>query len=69
VAGTGFDKPIYVRADGKAPYAVVAQVMAAISAAGFAKIGLITDTGGPTSGARETKVDAAIAPGLPPAPR
>ncbi|MBQ1542941.1 protein TolR [Caulobacter sp. CCUG 60055] len=69
VAGTGFDKPIYVRADGKAPYAVVAQVMAAISAAGFAKIGLITDTGGPTSGARETKVDAAIAPGLAPAPR
>ncbi|MEI7932439.1 MAG: ExbD/TolR family protein [Alphaproteobacteria bacterium] len=46
----GFDKPIYVRSDGKAAYAVVAQVMAALQTAGFTKIGLITDTGGPSSG-------------------
>ena len=51
LGGAGFDKPIYVRADGKAPYAVVAQVMAALSSSGFTKIGLITDTGGPSSGA------------------
>ena len=50
LAGQGFDKPIFVRADGKAPYAVVAQVMAALSSSGFTKINLITDTGGPTSG-------------------
>lgn len=43
-------KPIYVRADGKASYAVVAQVMAALSTSGFTSINLITDTGGPTSG-------------------
>jgi biopolymer transport protein TolR len=53
LGGAGFDKPIYVRADGKAPYAVVAQVMAALSSSGFSKIGLITDTGGPSSGAAQ----------------
>src|SRR6185312_7150025 len=44
------DKPVYVRADGRAPYAVVAQVMASLSQSGFTQIGLITDTGGPSSG-------------------
>ena len=50
LAGQGFDKPIFVRADGRAPYALVAQVMASLSSSGFAKINLITDTGGPSSG-------------------
>jgi biopolymer transport protein TolR len=50
MAGDGLDKPIYVRADGKAPYEKVAQVMAALSTSGFTKINLITDTGGPSSG-------------------
>lgn len=45
-------KPLYVRADGKAPYAIVAQVMAALQASGFGSLNLITDTGGPSSGAR-----------------
>ncbi|MGZ8369958.1 MAG: ExbD/TolR family protein, partial [Caulobacteraceae bacterium] len=31
----GLDKPVYVRADGKAPYEVVARVMAALSTSGF----------------------------------
>jgi biopolymer transport protein TolR len=61
LAGQGFDKPIFVRADGKAPYAVVAQVMAALSTSGFTKINLITDTGGPSSGAVQL-------PAQPPAP-
>ena len=39
-----------MRADGKANYATVAQVMAALSNAGFSKINLLTDTGGPSSG-------------------
>ncbi|HEY0650169.1 biopolymer transporter ExbD, partial [Phenylobacterium sp.] len=43
-------RPIYVRADGKASYAVVAQVMASLSTSGFTAINLITDTGGPSSG-------------------
>ncbi|MEO8113357.1 MAG: biopolymer transporter ExbD [Phenylobacterium sp.] len=51
MAGDGQSKPIYVRADGKAAYAVVAQVMAALSTSGFTAINLITDTGGPSSGA------------------
>jgi len=44
------NKPIYVRADGRAAYEVVAQVMAALSTSGFTSINLITDTGGPASG-------------------
>src|SRR5689334_599993 len=38
LAGEGFDKPIYVRADGGASYAVVAQVMASLSTSGFTSI-------------------------------
>jgi biopolymer transport protein TolR len=45
-------KPIYVRADGRASYAVVAQVMASLSTSGFSSINLITDTGGPSSGGK-----------------
>ena len=43
-------RPIYVRADGKASYEIVAQVMASLSTSGFTAINLITDTGGPSSG-------------------
>ena len=50
MAGPNTNKPIYVRADGKAAYAIVAQVMAALSTSGFSAINLITDTGGPSSG-------------------
>src|SRR6185312_7711523 len=50
MAGPNTTKPIYVRADGKAPYAIVAQVMASLSTSGFSAINLITDTGGPSSG-------------------
>jgi biopolymer transport protein TolR len=50
MASGGYDKPIYVRADGKASYETVARVMAALSTGGFSKINLITDTGGPSSG-------------------
>ena len=51
MAGANTSKPIYVRADGRAPYAMVAQVMASLSQSGFTTINLITDTGGPSSGA------------------
>ena len=50
MSDAGYDKPVYVRADGRAPYAVVAQVMASLSSSGFKSIGLLTDTGGPSSG-------------------
>ncbi|MDB5446281.1 MAG: biopolymer transport protein ExbD/TolR family [Phenylobacterium sp.] len=52
MAGAGAKRPIFVRADGRASYAVVAQVMAALATSGFSAINLITDTGGPSSGAR-----------------
>ena len=51
MAGPNTAKPLYVRADGKASYATVAQVMASLSTSGFTSINLITDTGGPSSGA------------------
>ena len=50
LAGADAKKPIFVRADGRASYAIVAQVMAALSTSGFSSINLITDTGGPSSG-------------------
>ena len=50
MAGSTASKPIYVRADGRAAYSIVAQVMAALSTSGFTSINLITDTGGPSSG-------------------
>jgi len=63
MAGQGMKRPIYVRADGRAPYAVVAQVMAALSSSGFSQINLITDTGGPSSGPKPTApADAAAQP-------
>lgn len=49
-AGQGTERPIYVRADGRAAYEIVAQVMASLSTSGFTKINLITETGGPSSG-------------------
>jgi len=54
MAGEAYAKPIYVRADGRSPYAMVAQVMASLSQSGFTTIDLITDTGGPSSGASGT---------------
>jgi biopolymer transport protein TolR len=50
MAGPDATRPIYVRADGRAAYAIVAQVMASLSTNGFTAINLITDTGGPPSG-------------------
>jgi biopolymer transport protein TolR len=44
------DNKIFLRADGKVPYEVVAQVMGALNAGGFSNIGLVTDTGGPSMG-------------------
>jgi biopolymer transport protein TolR len=48
-------RPIYVRADGRASYATVAQVMASLSTSGFTAINLIADTGGPSSGAGDDR--------------
>ncbi|HYC97351.1 biopolymer transporter ExbD [Brevundimonas sp.] len=42
-------KPVFVRADGRAPYQAVARVMARLSTSGFTKLNLITDTSGVSS--------------------
>ena len=38
---------VFLRADGKVPYAAVMEVMGALNAGGFSNIGLVTDIGGP----------------------
>ena len=62
LAGGQTTKPIYVRADGRASYAVVAQVMASLSTSGFTSINLITDTGGPSSGPKPIPADGFVPP-------
>jgi biopolymer transport protein TolR len=51
VAAERSDDQIYLRADGAIPYATVMQVMGALNAGGFSKIGLVTEQGGPDFGA------------------
>ena len=67
MAGPDQTKPIYVRADGHAAYAIVAQVMAALSTSGFTSINLITDTGGPSSGGKpdQTPYEGPVEPARP----
>jgi len=61
------ERPIFVRADGAAPYEAVARVMARLSAVGFKRINLITDTTAPAAApaaaeAPATGAEAAPAP-------
>ena len=49
MANNNFERPIFVRADGRAPYQAVARVMARLSAAGFTKLNRITDTAAASS--------------------
>jgi biopolymer transport protein TolR len=39
---------VFLRADGRVPYAQIMEVMGALNAGGFSNIGLVTDIGGPT---------------------
>ena len=45
---------VYLRADGKVPYAQVMEVMGALNAGGFSNIGLVTDIGGPALDGTDT---------------
>ena len=47
IAAERRDTRVFLRADGAIPYARVVQVMGALNAGGFNKIGLVTDQGGP----------------------
>jgi biopolymer transport protein TolR len=53
VAAERTSKTVFLRADGTVPYARVAQVMGALSAGGFDKVGFVHDTEGPAFGADE----------------
>ena len=56
-AGSEGERQVFVRADGRAAYADVARVMAALSVRGFTSVSLITDTGGPPAGSRPTPAE------------
>jgi biopolymer transport protein TolR len=43
LAGEGYDRRIFIRADQTADYGIVMQVMARINAAGYRNLGLVTD--------------------------
>ena len=49
----GRETPVFIRADGAAPYQAVARVMARLSASGFTKLNLITDTAPQASAATD----------------
>lgn len=44
IAHEGYERRIFIRADSAASYGVVADVMAAMSAAGYRNLGLVTDS-------------------------
>jgi biopolymer transport protein TolR len=44
------ERQVFVRADGRAAYADVARVMAALSVRGYRNLNLITEAGGPAAG-------------------
>ncbi len=48
IAAERSDDKIFLRADGAVRYEEFAQILGALNAAGFAKIGLVTDGDGPT---------------------
>lgn len=66
VAAGAPDRAVFVRADGRAAYADVARVMAALSVRGFTRVNLITDTGGPVSGPAPASAPPAGPEGTPP---
>ncbi|AVW91820.1 protein TolR [Celeribacter baekdonensis] len=47
IAAERQDDKVFLRADGSVTYERVAQIMGALNAAGFRKIGLVTEQGGP----------------------
>jgi biopolymer transport protein TolR len=57
IAGDNTERPVFVRADGAAPYEAVARVMARLSSTGFTKINLVTDTA-PSAPARSPSATA-----------
>ena len=62
LGATGSEKPVFVRADGRAPYEMVARVMARLSSNGFTRLNLVTDTAAPSDLTLTPSQSAALAP-------
>lgn len=52
IVGTGYEQRIYVRGDKAVPYGRVAEVVARINDAGFARVALVTDKSNTQAGKR-----------------
>ena len=63
MANNDLERPIFVRGDGQAPYGTVAEVMGRLSATGFVRLNLVTDSAGPQASApAETTQEAVETP-------
>ena len=64
MANNDLERPIFVRGDGQAPYGRVAEVMGRLSAVGFTRLNLVTDSAGPqgSAAAVETTTEAVETP-------
>jgi biopolymer transport protein TolR len=61
MAGNNLERPIFVRGDAQAPYGTVAEVMGRLSANGFTRLNLVTDSAAPAA-ATEAVQEAPEAP-------
>jgi len=52
ISNEGYDRHIFIRGDRNVPWDTMARVMASISAGGFRKLQLVTDTEDGARGAR-----------------
>ena len=64
MANNDLERPIFVRGDGQGPYGRVAEVMGRLSAVGFTRLNLVTDSAGPqgSAAAVETTTEAVETP-------
>mgnify|MGYP001305565341 CR=1 FL=1 len=62
MAGNNLERPIFVRGDAQAPYGTVAEVMGRLSATGFTRLNLVTDSAGPQAPPSGSETSAAPAP-------
>ena len=44
ISHEGYDRPVYIRGDGRTNWDTMAKILASVSSAGFRKLQLVTDT-------------------------
>ena len=62
MANNNFERPVFVRGDAQAPYGTVAEVMGRLSAVGFTRLNLVTNSAGPQGPAPAAPVAPSVGP-------